>query len=208
MTSIRPRAVALVLAGVLAAAALAGCGDDSGAAVQSATPTSKYDGAEAKPQRPAPPLRLRDSGGKVVNLRDYRGQAVIVTFLYTHCPDVCPLIAGHLRTVQAKLGARARDVQMIAVSTDPRRDTPAAVRSFLRAHRMLGRMHYLVGTAKQLKPVWRDWHVIAEPDSKHPNFIAHSSFLYGIDARGRLTTLYPANFQPSDIVHDVPLLTG
>jgi protein SCO1/2 len=204
----RPAATALVLAAVLAGVLGAtGCGGDSNAAVTAAAPVSKYDGAPVQPRRPAPPLRLRDSDGRLVDLRNFRGRAVVVTFLYTHCPDVCPLIAGHLRTVQARLGRGARDLEIIAVSTDPRRDTPKAVHDFLAAHRMLGRMRYLVGTPAQLRPVWRAWHVIAEPDAKDPNFIDHTSYLYGIDARGRLTTLYPASFQPAEIAHDVPLLS-
>jgi protein SCO1 len=201
-------ATLLVLAAMPAAVlGVAGCGGDSSAAVTSSSPPSKYDGAPVKPRRVAPPLRLRDYRGRSVDLRRYRGRVVIVTFLYTHCPDVCPLIAGHLRTVQARLGRRARDLQIIAVSTDPRRDTPKAVHAFLAAHRMLGRMRYLVGTPAQLRPVWRAWHVLAEPDAKDPDFIDHSTYLYGIDARGWLTTLYPSSFQPADIAHDVPLLS-
>jgi protein SCO1/2 len=208
MTRIRSRAVLLVLP----AALVAGCGGSSGGSDSSATAAApakqKFAGATATPRKSAPTLKLRDYTGKPVDIRTLKGKPVLVTFLYTHCPDICPLIAGHLHTAQAELGAKAKDLNIIAVSTDPRRDSPAAIRKFLSAHRMLGRMHYLMGTPAQLRPVWKRWHVVAEPDSKHPNFINHSSFIYGIDAQGRLTTLYPANFQPKDVVHDVPLLSS
>jgi protein SCO1/2 len=214
VTRLRPRLALLLLPALLLAACggSSGGGSDSSATAANKTSTSasqaKFAGATASPRKASPPLTLRDYTGKPVDIRTLKGKPVLVTFLYTHCPDICPLIAGHLHTVQAELGAKAKDLNIIAVSTDPRRDTPAAVKKFLAAHRMLGHMHYLLGSPAQLKPVWKQWHVIAEPDSKHPNFVNHSSFIYGIDAQGRLTTLYPANFQPKDVVHDVPLLAA
>jgi hypothetical protein len=54
--------------------------------------------------------------------------------------------------------------------------------------------------------VWRTWGVTAEPAAANPELIEHWSATYGISASGRITTLYPANFKPDQIVHDVPLL--
>ncbi len=53
----------------------------------------------------APPLALRNYLGQPVNIASYRGKAVLVTFLYTHCPDVCPLITSNLRVAQNLMGA-------------------------------------------------------------------------------------------------------
>jgi protein SCO1 len=197
---------------VLAAVAVAGCGSSSSGSTTTSTgaqvqhPKATFAGATATPRRAAPALELRDSLGQSVNVRAYRGKVVLVTFLYTHCPDVCPLIAGHLHTALTELGAKAKNVQIIAVSTDPRGDNPRTVAAFLKAHRMTGRMKFLIGTAGQLAPVWRRWNVISHRDPKNPELVAHSAFIYGISASGKLTTLYPSNFQPRDIVHDVPLL--
>jgi protein SCO1/2 len=103
-----------------------------------ATGNGKYAGGEAKPPEPAAPLALHDSLGHLVNLRQYRGKAVLVTFIYTHCPDVCPLIVSHLRASLALLGPKAKKLQIIVVSTDPRGDTPKTVAAFLKAHGMTG----------------------------------------------------------------------
>jgi len=46
----------------------------------------------------------------------------------------------------------------------------------------------------------------SQRDASNPEFVAHSGLVYGIAASGKVTTLYPANFRPSQIVHDVPLL--
>lgn len=42
----------------------------------------------------------------------------------------------------------------------------------------------------------------------HPSLVAHSALVYGINASGKLTTVYPASFAPSQIAHDVPKLAA
>ena len=87
---------------------------------QAAVDNSTYSGGEATPPKAAPELQLRNSLGEAVDLAQYKGKAVLVTFIYTHCPDICPLIVSHLKTAQAELGDKAKDLQIIAVSTDPK----------------------------------------------------------------------------------------
>jgi protein SCO1/2 len=143
-----------------------------------------------------------------VSLSQYRGKAVLVTFLYTNCPDICPLITSNLRVALNLLGRRAADVQIIAVSVDPRGDTSAAVAHFLAAHQMTGRMQYLVGSAAALGQTWSAWGVGATREANQPNLIAHSALVYGITASGRVKTVYPATFEPGQIAHDVPRLAS
>ena len=171
--------------------------------------SSKYSGSLASPAQPEPPLNLRNYKGERVNIDQYKGKAVLLTFLYTHCPDVCPIIASNLAVALNKLGsAESAKVQVIAVSVDPRGDTPAAVATFLQRHDMTGRMQYLIGSAKELGHVWKAWGVGAEQDAQQPQLVNHSGLVYGISAQGKVTTLYAASFTPQEIVHDVPLLAS
>jgi protein SCO1/2 len=172
------------------------------------TAASAFDGGTLTPAKAAPPTTLRNYLGKTVSLSQYRGKAVFVTFLYTHCPDVCPLIASNLYATQVALGAERAKVQMLAISVDPKGDTPSSVAAFLRAHRLVGRMQYLVGSAAQLGRVWAAWNVGSERDAGSPELVDHSALVYGISASGSLTTIYPADFKPADLVHDTPLLIG
>ncbi|HEY4452202.1 MAG TPA: SCO family protein [Solirubrobacteraceae bacterium] len=201
------------LTGVLLAAALvvAGCGGSSSSTTRTRSAGAvKLDAAGTlTPVAAAPALELRNYLGERVNIASYRGKAVLVTFIYTHCPDVCPLITSNLRVAQNLMGpARAARTQIIAVSVDPRGDTRRTVSAFLAAHEMTGRMQYLVGSARELATVWKAWGVGSERDAKDPELVEHSGLVYGITGSGERLAIYAANFRPSDIVHDVPLLAA
>jgi len=167
-----------------------------------------FFGTLALPAKQAPAIDLRNYLGRPVTLSEYRGKAVLVTFLYTSCPEICPLIASNLRVALKMLGRRDSQVQVIAVSVDPRGDTPAAVARFLSDHGLTGRMQYLIGSAGELARTWAAWDVGAKPEVGQPDLVAHSALVYGISASGRLTTIYPATFAPSQIAHDVPRLAA
>jgi protein SCO1 len=207
------RALAIVvLAGGLAAL-VAGCGGSSSSSDPTTTTASaaNYSGATANPPKPAPALQLSNYNGKPVNIDQYKGKAVLVTFIYDHCPDICPLIVSNLHAAQNQMSAAERkQLQIIAVSVDPKGDTPQTVKKFLSDHQMTGRMDYLIGSRPQLENVWADWNIKQknDPSNKNPDAVEHSALIYGISGTGDITTLYPANFKPDQIVHDVPKLAS
>jgi protein SCO1 len=171
--------------------------------------SASFQGLILSPQQQAPALALRNYLGQPVNIAAYRGKAVLVTFLYTHCPDVCPLIASNLRVAQNLMGPQvSSQAQIVAVSVDPRGDDRQTVAAFLKVHEMTGRMQYLIGSSSELPPVWEAWKVGSKRDAQQPELVSHSGLIYGITASGKVTTIYPANFKPSEIAHDVPLLAS
>jgi protein SCO1 len=209
--SSRRRAATAIGVLVVIALLIAGCGGSGNARPSGQTgaaESQRYAGTAANPPKPAPRLALKDSLRHPIDLRQYRGKAVLVTFIYDHCPDVCPLIIANLHTAQSELGPEAKQLQIIAVSVDPAGDTPKTVKAFLEAHRMTNRMEYLIGSRPELEKVWRDWHILSKASEKKssPDLVEHSALIYGISASGRITALYPANFKPAQIVHDVPIL--
>jgi protein SCO1 len=208
----RARALVALLPLALLAGIAGGCGSSGSSATTGATTSTESTSVFAAPLAPvtpvaAPAFTLDDQFGKRVSLADYRGKAVLLTFLYVECPDVCPLITAALRTATDKLGAKAKDVQVVVVSVDPVGDTPKAVRQYLAARGVLHRFTYLVGTRKQLSAVWAKYHIAAVRDAKLKRQIGHTGIVIGIDAVGKERTYYPADpLKPSWMVHDVPLL--
>jgi protein SCO1 len=203
------RRAGFVLAAALAAL-LAGCGSSSSSHTNATSASSSYR-AEATLTPPAgtPPLKLRNYVGQPVDIDQYRGKAVLVTFIYTHCPDVCPLITANLRVAQNLLGAKqAAKAQIIAVSVDAKGDTRKTVAAFLAAHEMTGRMQYLIGSQQELARVWKAWGVGSERDAHNPGVVEHSGLVYGITGSGKRAVLYSASFKPADVAHDVPLLAA
>jgi protein SCO1 len=196
-------------AAALVCIAIAGCGGSKSRSPADES-LSKLDvklPAPARLQAATPQFALRDSLGHLVRLSQFRGKAVLLTFIYDHCPDTCPLIVANLHDTLLRLGAKARELQIVAVSVDPRGDTPTTVTAFLEAHGMTGRMEYLIGTFKELAPVWRAYGVQVQ-GSPATREVGHSAFLYGITGHGSVLVLYPPTFDPSWAVHDAPLLAA
>ena len=190
----------------LAAVALAGCGGGSGNSSESAAPSSSPSNAGQKVPAGtvAADFALRDQNGRLVRLSDRRGGVTIVTFLYTHCVDVCPLIATQLNGVLHGLGARRAQARVVAVSVDPRFDTRAAVTRFVRERQLLPQFHYLRGTAAQLKPIWQSYNILVVP--KNPDVMAHTASITLIDRHGRPRIVYPATATAQDILPAVKRL--
>ena len=188
---------------VLAVVALAGCGSSSKPKIAGPTITSPQVGGaiiQAKPLAPA--IALHDDQGRRVTLGQFRGKWVAVAFIYTHCPDVCPLISQNLNAALAM----APDLRVVAVSVDPKGDTPAAVRAFIRSHHLSDTFHYLIGSRAQLSPVWRAWHVAAVPGPAKT--VSHSSFEVLVDPDGRERAYYDAAVSAADVLHDLKALRG
>ena len=167
---------------------------------------------------PAPNFSLTDQNGQPIQLASLRGKVVALTFLYTNCPDVCPLIATKLGQADQQLGADRARVDLLAVTVDPVHDTPTAVRTFDVEHQLQqNNWHYLLGSVAQLTPVWKSYFVGTDaaqapgsPATKvsapTPQLVGHTAIVYLIDRQGKLREALDANFTPQDFLHDVRVL--
>jgi cytochrome oxidase Cu insertion factor (SCO1/SenC/PrrC family) len=104
--------------------------------------------------------------------------------------------------------AASSKAQVIAVSVDPKGDTPKTVAAFLAAHEMTGRMQYLIGSPSELAAVWKAWGVGAERDVGHPELVEHTGIVYGITGSGKRMAVYAANFAPAAVAHDASILAA
>lgn len=158
---------------------------------------------------PAPRIRLSDARGGTLDSRELAGRPYAVTFLYTRCPDVCPLIGQEIRVALETLGPSAEEVTVVAVSVDPRGDTPEAVRAWLERQRLPQNFRYLIGSEEELRPVW-DAYFAAPQTPGRPETSTHTASIWLIGADGRLRTKYSAGapVSPDDLAHDLRALLG
>jgi protein SCO1/2 len=200
------RIVPLVAVLALAASLAAACGSSSAAKMQAPTTTgttsgSGFAGVALHPPRVAQPIALHDAEGRPVTLAGQRGRFVLVTFIYTHCVDVCPLITANLNAALRAIGPERRNVRVLAVSVDPVGDTAAAVQAYARRKHLLPQFRYLIGTQPQLSRVWAAWHVLAV--LRKPDVVDHVAYTALIDRSGKERVLYDSSVHAAQVVHDL-----
>jgi len=166
----------------------------------------KMVGTEITPAA-APDFTLVDGiSGRPTTLSAQQGKVVVLAFLYTHCPDVCPLTAEEFRQAQQKLTDDERDRTIfVAVSVDPRQDTPEAVQGFARDHGLVKNFVFLIGGAAQLQPVWSAYGIRTETDPSTTE-VGHNDAIYLLDRTGRARVLVHSNIAAADLANDVKLL--
>lgn len=184
-------------------------------AVSRAVPPS-FHGTDLGPGIVAHDFTLEDTRRQRVSLSDFRGQAVLMFFGYTHCPDVCPLTLGKLRLALEQVGDRARDVRVLLITVDPELDTPERMREYLANFdpAFVG----LTGSRAELEVVTQAYGVYAgeappapqdDPHAGHdahqppPRLIDHTSQVFGIDRRGNFRVLWGSDVTADRIAEDV-----
>ena len=189
-------ALVLLSAFALTAAVLAAGGSGNGAPTSGG---SSFEGALMPRGLKAPDFDLRDQDGDPISMRSLRGKPVVVTFLYTHCEDTCPVQA---QTVRGALDQLGHDVPAIAVAVDPPRDTEASARAFLSKQHVLGRIDFVLGSRNELRPIWNGFHIAAQSVAHE-----HQARYTLVDARGYQRVGFPGfAATPEGLAHDLRLL--
>lgn len=157
----------------------------------------------------APSFTLVDQTGATVSLAQLHGHPVVLTFLYTHCPDECPLTAEKLHGAVTVLGSKATQVAWIAVSVDPTGDTAQSATTFVANHHLTGDLRYLIGSAAQLSPVWRAYGIEVQPTASATpgqDLVTHGLGVYVIDGQGRERIYLDSSFASATLASDLRAL--
>ncbi|RZA25748.1 MAG: SCO family protein, partial [Lysobacteraceae bacterium] len=145
------------------------------------------------PARVAPEIAQQAADGSDFRLSALRGKVVVLEFGFTHCPAVCPASLAMLAQARQKLGPHADRLQVVFVSVDPERDTPARLNSYLAQFdkSFIG----LTGTPAQMAAIRKDYGItatkMAAPAGQAGYQMGHSSYLYFVDKKGMLRALAP-----------------
>ena len=194
-------ALALVLAVILASST--GRGSSSNTAPATG-PESSFDGAALPGDIGAPDFTLTNELGHSVSLADYRGQVVVLTFLYSTCGDTCTVIAQQIR---GALNELPHQVPVLIVSADPATDSRASVDRFLAQTSLSGRAQYLTGPLSQLRPIWRAYRI--KPASAGARVFDEYASVMLLDRAGRERVLFQSEqMTPESLSHDIRRLDG
>jgi protein SCO1/2 len=165
----------------------------------SATPNSRFEGATMPAGLRAPSFSLRDQNGRPISMADFRGQPVIVTFLYSHCKDTCPVEAKLIDESIQQLGHPAA---AIAVSVDPPNDTPQSVHRFIAEQGIQSNIRWVLGSRRQLAPIWKGYAITPQKADEE-----HMARITLVDKKGFQKVGYPFDqTTPERIAHDMRAL--
>lgn len=149
-----------------------------------------------------PPLTLqmtRASDGAAVDGRTFRGKVVLLYFGYTNCPDVCPATLANLAGMLNRL--HNKDIQILFVTVDPRRDTLAALKDYVRA--FSPQIEGLRGSDNQLAELARRYRVAYSVDQGPPYAVMHSNAVFVFDRDGRIRLVTTSTDDVGAMAEDV-----
>jgi protein SCO1/2 len=168
-----------------------------------------FRGGIVTPPLPKPRFVLTDTSGAPFDFWDRtRGSVTLLFFGYTNCPDQCPMHMANIGQALRKLPADVADhVKLVFVTTDPARDTGAALRRWLDHfdRHFVG----LTGSEAELTAVQKAAGVPAarRTDSANANYpVAHANFVVAYTRDDRAHVIYPGGISADDWLHDLPLL--
>ena len=134
------------------------------------------------------PFQLVDQDGRTVDQTMLNGKWSLVFFGFTYCPDFCPTTLGALAATQARMGDKARDLQIVFVSVDPQRDTPAALKDYLASDGFPRGVIGLTGTPEQVASAAKAYRAFYEKVGEGETYTMNHSltvYLMGPDGKFR-----------------------
>ncbi len=166
-------------------------------------PAGPYRGSEPPKGIFVPDFALRDYRGKLVRSHALRGRVVLVTFLDTDCKTKCPLIASAVGdALQLLAPSERRQIAPLALTVNPKRDTPQRARRFLRQRHALG-LDFLIGTLKEMRPVWRAFHIVAAAETGSADIHSVDARVYDREGEWVSTLHLPPDLTPKNVAHDL-----
>ena len=201
----------LLVVFLLGLALLSACGTTNTGTPPPATSTSSTPSQAELGNVPGPNFQLVDQQGKTIALSQFQGKPVVISFLYTHCPDMCPLAAEKFHQTVVNLGAQASHVAILAISVDPDHDTPTSAQQFSATHQLdrFANWHFLLGSQQQLQPVWKNYGIYKDAENgptAQGQAISHMGIVYVLDKAGRERWMLPVNFTPTQLTGDLKTL--
>jgi protein SCO1/2 len=139
---------------------------------------------------PIPDFSLTDQQGEPFAFKSLVGKIVLLTFVYTTCPDVCPLVTISMGSVQKDLSPKEREsVYLLSVTTDPEIDKPEILKSYGERHQVdFTNWSLLTGDIQQLVLIWKAFGI--KVLKKARGLVSHTSLTALMDKKGVVRLIY------------------
>jgi protein SCO1/2 len=164
--------------------------------------------AESLPKiKPAPEFALTQQDGKRLALKELRGKALAITFIFASCADTCPLLTAKMADIQNRLGSEfGTKVFFVSITVDPERDTPEVLKRYAEAHKANpAGWAFLTGTPAEISDLAKRYGIFYK---KTPRGDVDHTFLTSlIDPKGILRVQYMGvKFNPDEMLRDIQSL--
>jgi protein SCO1/2 len=162
------------------------------------------DGTRLPVVGPAPDFALTSQDGALVALAALRGKVVVVAFIYTTCPDICPLLTQKMVQIQDALGSDfGANIAFVSISIDPEHDTPEILRDYARAWgAKLQGWNFLTGSPEAVREVTHRYGTFAARNVQ--GGVDHTQLTSIIDRAGTVRVQYiGARFNPEEFRRDL-----
>ena len=101
---------------------------------------------------------LVDENGEYMSFSQFQGKVVVVSFLFTRCPDICPVVSANLAYIAEELGERhGTEVQILTITVDPWTDNSSVLHDYASTRGL--EWPHLTGEVDDLEPVWMNFDV-------------------------------------------------
>lgn len=148
---------------------------------------------------------LDQDSSRVTFPGDFSEEIVVAGFIFTNCPDVCPLITANLANIRREMEDTS-GVRFVAITFDPERDIPSVMKTYMRSYRLNGNAFtMLTGEPAEIDSLLSAVAFTARktpPDSTHGGgyMMEHSNSIMVMDGNGRVRFEYPGSVVPPDYV--------
>ncbi len=143
---------------------------------------------------------LKDQNGRDVKLSDLKGKILVVGYIYTHCPDICPFITDNMRRIQKEINADPslkERVVFLSITFDPKRDTPEVLKEYAKLYKVdESNWYFLTGdtliTDSIMKLMGIEYTIRPVPE-RNTYFIDHTDRIHVVDQNGFTRGYFPGS---------------
>jgi protein SCO1/2 len=150
------------------------------------------------------PFQLVDVNGQPATEAVLKGKWSAVFFGFTYCPDVCPGTLQALAAASEQLGPKAKDLQIVFISVDPARDTPAQMKAYLSADHLPRSVVGLTGSPEQVAAAAKAYRVYYRKTGEGPDYsVDHSTAVYLMNPKGRFVKPIAYSTPPEEVARQI-----